>query len=293
MNHNLNEINEQKNKQNDNFILNQNNIPPNNHQQSNQTHQLNLNTAKISYNIFDENNYLQRQNINNLQMNNNFPQYNINNIQLYNNLFNNNYQQNYNNHLRNNKIIRQQNENLPQRNNNNRQEINLGQPGIKIYQNQNINFQQPKIFRNGSIEYNELTGYSSNQSGINTNLQGYSFSGGIYNKEQISLQDEPPTETEDSIDSFTLSIHSNESFSSLFGRNNEEIFEDLEEIEMTNEILNKNRGKNCCICLDEYVVGEKISYLPCFHLFHFTCIKEWVKNSNVCPLCKEQIKFDK
>ena len=269
MNQNLNEIKEQTNQQNDNIILNQNNIPLNNNQQSNQNQQLNLNN-------FNENNYLQRQNLNNnLQINNNFPQQNIN------------YQQNYNN-LRNNNIIRQQNENLSHRNNNNQQNINPGQPGNNIYQNQNINFQQPEIFRNGSIEFNELTGYYTDQSGIYTNLQGYSFSAGIYSEDQVSHQIDPPIGIRDS----DLSFDFGDSHSSIL-LDNEEIVEDLQEIEMTDEILNKNKGKNCCICLNEYIIGEKISYLPCFHLFHFTCIKEWVKNSDMCPLCKEQIKFDK
>ena len=270
MNQNLNEIKEQKNQQNDNIILNHNNIPLNNNQQSNQNQQLNLNN-------FNENNYLQRQNLNNLQINNNCPQRNINYQQNYNNLINNN-----------NNIIIQQNENLSHRNNNNQQNINPGQPGNNIYQNQNINFQQPEIFRNGSIEFNELTGYYTDQSGIYTNLQGYSFSAGIYSEDQASHQIEPPIGIRDS----DLSFDFGDSHSSIL-LDNEEIVEDLQEIEMTDEILNKNKGKNCCICLNEYIIGEKISYLPCFHLFHFTCIKEWVKNSDMCPLCKEQIKFDK
>ena len=74
--------------------------------------------------------------------------------------------------------------------------------------------------------------------------------------------------------------------------NNGKLIELLEEVEMTEEILNKIKTKECNICLDEYKIGEKICYLPCFHFFHNICIKKWVEKSKKCPLCNIEIKFE-
>ena len=75
-------------------------------------------------------------------------------------------------------------------------------------------------------------------------------------------------------------------------KDNKKIEELLQETELTEQIINKLDNKQCLICLDNYLVGEKISYLPCFHMFHYLCIKSWVARSNKCPLCKNIIKFE-
>ena len=47
----------------------------------------------------------------------------------------------------------------------------------------------------------------------------------------------------------------------------------------------------CPICLIEYREGDEILELNCnkYHLFHSNCIKNWVKISKICPLCKAQL----
>jgi E3 ubiquitin-protein ligase ZNRF1/2 len=49
------------------------------------------------------------------------------------------------------------------------------------------------------------------------------------------------------------------------------------------EILTVNRGE-CSICLDDLDVGETVARLECLCLFHKTCLDEWFKRKNVCPL---------
>ena len=66
----------------------------------------------------------------------------------------------------------------------------------------------------------------------------------------------------------------------------------LEEIELTSEVLDKNQEKECVICLEEFSPGDIVSYLPCFHLYHYTCIKSWVEHKTKCPLCNTVIKFE-
>ena len=73
---------------------------------------------------------------------------------------------------------------------------------------------------------------------------------------------------------------------------NQKTIEQLEKVEITKKILDKIKIKQCNICLDEYEIGDKISYLPCFHYFHYNCIKDWIEKSEKCPLCNSVIKFE-
>ena len=65
----------------------------------------------------------------------------------------------------------------------------------------------------------------------------------------------------------------------------------FEEIELTQSILDKGEQKKCSICLEDFEIGCKIIYLPCFHYYHAKCIETWVKNSDKCPLCNIEIKI--
>ena len=71
-------------------------------------------------------------------------------------------------------------------------------------------------------------------------------------------------------------------------KNSNELIEELEiDEKLTHDIeIEKNK---CIICLNNYKIHDKISYLPCLHLFHSGCIKEWLKRSNICPLCKNEM----
>lgn len=45
----------------------------------------------------------------------------------------------------------------------------------------------------------------------------------------------------------------------------------------------------CTICMIEIEDGDRVGALPCNHLFHVDCLKEWIKRRNVCPLCQTPI----
>jgi len=48
--------------------------------------------------------------------------------------------------------------------------------------------------------------------------------------------------------------------------------------------------ETCCICLDDYVVGDKLRILPCDHAYHIKCIDPWLlKNKRVCPQCRKKV----
>ncbi|CDW91256.1 ring finger protein [Stylonychia lemnae] len=54
----------------------------------------------------------------------------------------------------------------------------------------------------------------------------------------------------------------------------------------------KNEEVCCSICFCEYESGERIVRLPCDsqrHVFHDSCIKQWLDRNDLCPLCKQNI----
>ncbi|KAF5444904.1 hypothetical protein F2P56_033996 [Juglans regia] len=42
----------------------------------------------------------------------------------------------------------------------------------------------------------------------------------------------------------------------------------------------------CCICQEEYNEGDDLGTLECGHNFHADCIKQWLMQKNLCPVCK-------
>lgn len=43
----------------------------------------------------------------------------------------------------------------------------------------------------------------------------------------------------------------------------------------------------CCICFDDIAGGEDVQELPCDHMFHDWCIREWFRASKkTCPVCR-------
>ena len=45
----------------------------------------------------------------------------------------------------------------------------------------------------------------------------------------------------------------------------------------------------CPICLQKYKSSDIIKEFPCKHIFHKGCIFKWLKQSNVCPICKHDL----
>ncbi|XP_044489289.1 E3 ubiquitin-protein ligase MBR2-like [Mangifera indica] len=42
----------------------------------------------------------------------------------------------------------------------------------------------------------------------------------------------------------------------------------------------------CCICQEDYADGDDLGMLDCGHDFHNNCIKQWLMQKNLCPICK-------
>lgn len=43
---------------------------------------------------------------------------------------------------------------------------------------------------------------------------------------------------------------------------------------------------DCAICLDSLEAGQGCCRPPCLHAFHGSCLREWLRQSPTCPVCK-------
>ncbi|PSS32782.1 E3 ubiquitin-protein ligase RING1-like [Actinidia chinensis var. chinensis] len=59
-----------------------------------------------------------------------------------------------------------------------------------------------------------------------------------------------------------------------------------------NEEHEKQDGLACAICKDFLSVGTVVNRLPCFHLYHPSCIVPWLRARNSCPLCRFELPTD-
>lgn len=48
----------------------------------------------------------------------------------------------------------------------------------------------------------------------------------------------------------------------------------------------------CCICQEDYCVGDEQRVLPCDarHKFHVGCIDTWLKMKGECPVCRVDVR---
>lgn len=68
-----------------------------------------------------------------------------------------------------------------------------------------------------------------------------------------------------------------------------DVIDNLPRHKMTSEDItaaNNNNEIICSICMENYKVHDNILTLPCIHSYHENCIKEWLKQSKLCPVCK-------
>ena len=63
---------------------------------------------------------------------------------------------------------------------------------------------------------------------------------------------------------------------------------------LDDNLVPKEEDDNCIVCCDKYDNQTNVAILPCGHIFHELCIKDWFKVSDICPLgrCKVDEKFD-
>ena len=57
------------------------------------------------------------------------------------------------------------------------------------------------------------------------------------------------------------------------------------------DLVSEDGNKQCSICFEDYVENDEYVELPCDtrHMFHTSCITEWLKQKDTCPLCKTPV----
>jgi E3 ubiquitin-protein ligase RNF115/126 len=68
------------------------------------------------------------------------------------------------------------------------------------------------------------------------------------------------------------------------------IVEQLSRIKVTEE--NSSKYNMCVICAEDVEIGNILVELDCSHNFHEECILSWLKMSNMCPICRQELLTD-
>lgn len=55
------------------------------------------------------------------------------------------------------------------------------------------------------------------------------------------------------------------------------------------QVKDINNVQQCLVCQEDYCNGEKVTCMPCFHMFHTDCITKWLVMCHLCPVCKFQM----
>ena len=60
-------------------------------------------------------------------------------------------------------------------------------------------------------------------------------------------------------------------------------------MDITDDNLEDLLLSECSVCLEHFVIGDKVTILPCYHNFHEHCIRGWLHGHQTCPLCRTHI----
>ena len=80
-----------------------------------------------------------------------------------------------------------------------------------------------------------------------------------------------------------------ESLNKMDNPTDEDIFEQLPESEIEDINQLSEEKKECIICLATFKKSDKITLLPCTHMFHSHCVESWLKVKDYCPVCQIKI----
>ena len=70
------------------------------------------------------------------------------------------------------------------------------------------------------------------------------------------------------------------------------LLRNLPAVKVTADDLIEETNKNCCVCLEDQLVGTTAIKLPCGHIYHPNCLREWLEKSCTCPVCRFELETD-
>lgn len=72
----------------------------------------------------------------------------------------------------------------------------------------------------------------------------------------------------------------------------EQVIGNLFETRISQADLECDGNRECCVCFVEYEVGRHACRLPCGHIFHRSCVSEWLRKKCSCPVCRYEMRTD-
>ena len=135
-------------------------------------------------------------------------------------------------------------------------------------------------------------------SGFNFNLGGTFFNGRNVNSNNINYeyqyQDSDNSDSDEGeFDEENDNEEENEEDVELFNKKKNMFIMELDEFQYKHlKKYSALKEDNCPICLQKYKNADIIKEFPCKHIFHKNCIFKWLKQSNVCPICKHDLTED-
>lgn len=57
-------------------------------------------------------------------------------------------------------------------------------------------------------------------------------------------------------------------------------------------LSSEDKGEVCIICKEDLEPSSVASQLPCMHIYHLECILSWLKQRNICPVCRYELPTD-
>lgn len=67
---------------------------------------------------------------------------------------------------------------------------------------------------------------------------------------------------------------------------------ELPRVEVNEENLKEFSCKDCLVCMETFSLEQSTVKLDCAHIFHETCIVDWLMLHNTCPVCRSELKTD-
>ncbi|KAL2461356.1 RING/U-box superfamily protein [Abeliophyllum distichum] len=64
------------------------------------------------------------------------------------------------------------------------------------------------------------------------------------------------------------------------------VIDSLQEITITQELLDDDPNMLCPVCKDPFRVNASMKLMPCKHTYHADCIVAWLEINNSCPVCR-------
>ena len=164
---------------------------------------------------------------------------------------------------------------------------NVVNQNVNQISNQNSNrYAIPSVNQNSNRYINPNLNQNSNRY-INPNLNQ-----NINSRVNNSNQNTNSNVAQNSI--YNSNVLFNDKNLSDFDKKKDELFLEMDQFQYKHiQKYDSRRETECAICLEEFKRNDIIKeFYKCKHIFHKECLKNWLKRSNICPLCKHDLTED-